>query len=156
MEHEWRLDPIDRLLLSPRGQEIITKFFTTDDTEGPGQLDVAVAWAAILDELLQKTAATGRRVEQVVTEETLPRFWARRSPRKLRQRSVRQARQVTRLTGTPPCDPRFSTNYIETLGFAYWDDERIDSDIMALDMARIQGHGIVMNRGCDLRCRAGR
>ena len=75
MQEQRRLDPIDRLLLAPAGREMVARFFAVGDTEGLRELDLAVAWAAVLDELAQKTAATGRRVEPVVTtQETRQRL----------------------------------------------------------------------------------
>jgi hypothetical protein len=138
IDRHRRPAPIDRLLLAPRGQEVIARFFTTGDADGPGDLDVAVAWAVILDELVQKTAATGRRVEQVVTEDPIPRPWERRSRRELRRRSPGQVRQVIRISSVPSRSFCFSTAYMDKLGFAEWPDGRIDSDILGLDAARIE------------------
>jgi hypothetical protein len=133
-----RPDPIDRLLITPRGQEIMGRFFAADDDGGPDPVDVVVAWAAILDELVQKAAATGRRVRLAAAQERAPRFRARRAQRKHLQSSPVQGRQVVRLDGAPSSSARFSTVYIDELGFSEWDDNRIDSDILALDVARIE------------------
>jgi hypothetical protein len=139
MQEQRRLDPIDRLLLAPAGREMVARFFAVGDTEGLRELDLAVAWAAVLDELAQKTAATGRRVEPVVTtQETPSRPWTRRGHRKPRQDGRIPQKRVITLTEVPSIDSRFSSPYIETLGFAQWGDERIDSDILALDAAIIE------------------
>lgn len=134
-EDQKRLGTFDRLLLQ-KGEQVIEKFAGLESMD---REDLAVAWAVIHDELIQKSSATDRMVKQEQAEGKPAKF-QRLSNIPFLRRFARDEEP-----GGPVIDtrvihseaPHLTSDYMDKLHFVEWSPDEIEQDLKSLNNLRV-------------------
>lgn len=156
---DTRFGTYDRLLAGDRGEELVDKFVGDEALTAE---DMALAWAIVNDELIQKEGAIGSAYTK---SEWLTRLNARlRSVQRVtgsgsngiqrsldrlatRVHGVLTSDRLTRLRGaskvavTPTAVPELTSAYIEEIGFTDWSADRVVDDVTTLHRLRVSLEG---------------
>ncbi len=154
---EARLGTYDRLLLGDRGEELVDKF--EDSTQDLTADDMALAWAVVSDELIQKEDAVGNAYSQAewLTNLNARLLTVQRGTAALgsngiqrglsrlagRVHGVLTSDRLTNLRGanktavTPSGTPELTSDYIQKLRYTDQPAERVAEDIIDLHRLKV-------------------